>query len=219
MKINTSLITIITFTLTASSVLFFLFSHPGNIKIVANFAENHPILAPFLVISWRALAIIIPPLPGGIISWALLPAFGWFWTFIFAATGIIFGTTVGFFLARHFREKLVEKFVPLKELSIWENKISPKTELMGFIIIRLTTGPVMDFMSYVAGLSKISFKYFFIATAISLIPDALLYYLGESVYESFYGKNNEYASLSFILIIVLLALYLIYKSKFFHRKQ
>jgi uncharacterized membrane protein YdjX (TVP38/TMEM64 family) len=215
MQKKPNFLALLTLGLTALSVTIFILLVPQNIDKIIEFGVAHPVLAPVLIVAWRMLAIIIPPIPGGVVSWAFLPAFGWFWSFIFAATGMLSGTVIAFFLARRYREKLVNKFVPLQEFKTWEEKLSNKTEFFGFLILRFTTGPVMDFVSYVAGLSKISFKQFFIATVISLLPDALLYYLGGEVYKTVY-KENAYWSFA-TLALFALAIYILYKRKFFKK--
>jgi uncharacterized membrane protein YdjX (TVP38/TMEM64 family) len=171
-----------------------------NLEALIQFSKDYPVLAPIIIISWRALAIIIPPIPGGLVSLALIPVFGWFWSFIYATIGLLIGANVAFFLARWFREPLVRKLVPLQQLHSWEDKLSSKKEFYGFLIIRLTTEPILDFISYIAGLSKISFWKFFTATFISLLPNIVLFYIGEEVYKRFYQQN---AFLALILVLVI----------------
>jgi len=206
----------LTLLLTGFSLTLFVFLVPSNLDAIIVFAKEHALLAPFLVIFWRMLAIVIPPLPGGVVSLAFLPAFGWFWSFIFAEMGVLLGTSIAFYIARKFREPFVRRFVPLQELHHWEEKLSARTEFLGFLVIRFTTGPVMDFISYVAGLSKISYSRFIIATLISILPDALYFYAGEKFYHTFYQENAywSFVALAFFAIVV----YVVYKSKFFQKR-
>lgn len=211
-----SILALLTLALTAASVTVFVLVVPANIAQIVEFTKSHPVLAPALIMGWRTLAIVVPPIPGGVVSWALLPAFGWFWSFVFATFGMLTGAVIAFSLARHFRERLVRKFVPLQELAAWEERVSAKTEFFAFLVLRITTGPVMDFISYLAGLSKISFKSFFFATALSLLPEALFYYLGDKLYHTVYQENTYWTFAT--LALSAMAIYLIYKSKFFQKK-
>ncbi|OGE69137.1 hypothetical protein A3B55_02585 [Candidatus Daviesbacteria bacterium RIFCSPLOWO2_01_FULL_43_15] len=156
---------------------------PDNINQLTRFVENHPIMAPLFLISWRFLAIVIPPIPGGIVSLALLPILGWFQSFIYASIGVILGATTAFFLARKYEKPLVRKLVPLQHLHQWEGKFNEKTKFLAFLGIRLVTAPVFDFVSYIAGLSKISFRTFFFANILALLPDAVFFYVGEELYK------------------------------------
>jgi uncharacterized membrane protein YdjX (TVP38/TMEM64 family) len=120
------------------------------------------------------------------------------------------GAVTAFLLARRFREPVVKRFVPLQELTRWEGKLSDTTELWGFIVIRMTTGPVMDFISYLAGLTKLPFWKFFVATLLSLIPSAAGYYLGETAYNKV-ASESPWLTISFLLSLVVV--YYLYKDK------
>ena len=93
-------------------------------------------------------------IPAGIVSFAAVPIFGWFATYIYTLTGIMLGTSISFFLARRFKEPLVGRFVPLAKLHKLENELSERKRFMAILLIRLFTVPVMDFSSYAAGLTK-----------------------------------------------------------------
>ena len=189
---------LITLGFTLSLFFFLIWWIPPRADAFIAFSEAHRFIGPVLVILWRILAIVVPPIPGGIISFALIPVFGWFWSFVYATIGLLIGTSIAFWLARRFREPLAQRFVPLRELHQWEQKFSQRMEFFAFLGIRFTTGPIMDFISYAAGLSSISFRKFFLVTFISLLPDSISFYIGGAIYEAFY---NQGAYLAFFLLI------------------
>src|SRR3989338_8709365 len=151
--------------------------------------KTHSYLGPTLLILWRIIGIIFPAIPAGVVSFAAVPIFGWLKTYLYTLTGIMIGTSISFFLARKFREPLVKRFVPLKRIHEIEDKLTKRQEFLAIIGIRLFTVPVMDFSSYAAGLSKISFPKFFLATLIASIPDIGIFYFGEKLYETVFGKS------------------------------
>jgi len=155
-----------------------------NTDTLVVFAKQHTILAPFLIILWRILGVVIPPIPGGLVSIALIPVFGWFLSFIYMMIGLLTGCSIAFWLGRKYGKNLVKKFIPISKIDDWESKFNLHTKFFAFLVIRFTTGPVLDFVSYIAGLTKISFRMFFLATLIALIPDGVYYYFGETVYQS-----------------------------------
>ena len=152
---------LITLGFTLSLFFFLIWWIPPRADAFIAFSEAHRFIGPVLVILWSILAIVVPPIPGGIISFALIPVFGWFWSFVYATIGLLIGTSIAFWLARRFREPLAQRFVPLQELHQWEQRFSQRMEFFAFLGIRFTTGPIMDFISYAAGLSSISFRKFF----------------------------------------------------------
>lgn len=188
-------------------LIFFLPAYQGPI---VQFTKDNPVLAPVILILWRFIGVVIPPIPAGILAFTLIPILGWFWVFLYSTIGLLSGAVVAFFLARRFREPMVKRFVPLQELNRWEGKLSDTTELWGFIVIRLTTGPVMDFISYLAGLTKLPFWKFFVATLLSLIPSATGYYLGETAYNKL-STESPWLTIGFLASLGLV--YFLYKDK------
>lgn len=188
-----------------SIIVFISLLGPYQKQLVA-FSVAHPVLAPIILILWRFVGVVIPPLPGGLLAYALIPVLGWFLTFLYSTVGLLAGACLSFYIARKYREPVVKHFVPLQSLQKWESKLSEETELWGFLLIRMTTGPIMDFISYLAGLSKISFKKFFIATLLSLLPSGASYYLGEKTYRAV----TEESPLLIIVLLVLVCGILVY---------
>lgn len=185
--------------------VFFLFLHPYQHEI-AQFCKQYPVLAPFILILWRFIGVVIPPIPGGVLAYTLIPILGWFWTFFYSAIGLLLGACVAFFIARKYREPVVHRFVSLQSLQKWESKLSSNTELWGFILLRMTTQPIMDFMSYLAGLSNLRFWKFFVATVISLLPSAFSYYVAEITYNKVVEESPALSIWSFVLVFVILLL-------------
>ena len=151
--------------------------------------KTHPYLGALLLILWRIVGIIFPAIPAGVVSFAVVPIFGWLKTYIYTLTGIMIGTSISFFLARKFREPLVKRFVPIKRLHELEDRLTERQKFWAIVGIRLFTVPVMDFSSYAAGLTRISFPKFFLATLIASIPDIAIFYFGEQLYKTFFGRS------------------------------
>lgn len=191
---------------------------PANQDAITQFAIQHPILAPFIVIVLRIIAMVIPPIPGGIFSYALIPTFGWFLSYLYASIGVTIGAIIAFLIARKFREPVIARFVPLQQLHKWENTLSSRTEFTAFLMIRLTTGPIMDFISYIAGLTKISFPKFLLATIIAELPSMIGYYLGEEVYQQFAAQDNQYAGVLMVIVFAIV-LYFFKDHDFFNKKK
>lgn len=169
-------------------ILIFLVSKNFSADIVLIF-NSQPYIGPVILIFWRILGILVPAIPAGIVSFAAVPIFGWLATYIYTLTGILMGTSISFWLARKFREPLVGKFVPLKKLHKLEGELSERKRFMAIVALRLFTVPVMDFSSYAAGLTRISFPKFFLATLLASLPDIAIFYFGEQLFKTFFGRS------------------------------
>jgi len=168
-------------------IVYLVFKNSPQQVITA--IKTHPYLGALLLILWRIVGIIFPAIPAGVVSFAAVPIFGWFKTYIYTLIGILMGTSISFLLARKFREPLVGRFIPLKKLHKLEGELSERKRFLAIVALRLFTVPVMDFSSYAAGLTRISFPKFFLATLIASIPDIGIFYFGEKLYETVFGKS------------------------------
>jgi|SRR3990167_3534434 len=186
-KKNLSLISILIILILILIGIYFVFGDWSE-KVIFTIS-SHIFVGPLLLILWRIIGIIFPAIPAGVVSFAVVPIFGWFKTYIYTVTGILIGTSISFFLARKFGEPLAERFVPIKKLHRLEDKLTEKQKFLGIVALRLFTVPVMDFSSYAAGLTRISFPKFFLATLIASLPDIAIFYFGEKLYETIFGRS------------------------------
>ncbi len=167
--------------------------------------QNH-LLAPLLFILIRAIVIVIPFPPGFIIDLAGLSIFPWFLAFIYAEVGIMLGASLAFFIARWLRDPIVKYFAPLKKVHEFEKSISHKKKFLTLLTIRLFTNPLFDIINFAAGLTRIKFSTFFLASLFGNIPTMFLfYYLGGLAFQ-----NGVYYAVSFILLITIL--YLLFRK-------
>lgn len=173
-----------------SLILLIIYLISSNyVEITIQLIEKNVFVGPLLLIVWRILGIIFPAIPAGVVSFAVVPIFGWLNTYLYTLTGILIGTSISFWLARRFREPLVGKFVSLKKLHQLEGELSERKRFMAIVALRLFTVPVMDFSSYAAGLTRISFPKFFLATLLASLPDIVIFYFGEQLFRTVFGKS------------------------------
>ncbi|MFA6135773.1 MAG: VTT domain-containing protein [Candidatus Paceibacterota bacterium] len=170
-------------------------------ELISGVLSINSFLGVILFIIVRAIAIIIPPIPGVIVDLPGAISFGWLLGLIYGEIGIMLGATVSFFIAKRFREPLVKRFVSLQKIHAWEDKLSENDKFWGLFSIRLFANPIFfDVISYAAGLTKIKFSKFFIATFISNVPYMfLIYYFGEASF-----NMGIYYFISFILALFII---------------
>jgi uncharacterized membrane protein YdjX (TVP38/TMEM64 family) len=155
---------------------------PDNMsfEFLQEFLSAHPIVAPFVFIILRALAIIIPPIPGILIDIPGIALWGAFPGFIYGQIGIMLGAMVSFWIARRYREPLLSRFIPLQIIHRVEKKLSENQKFWAMVLLRLPSNALFDYISYVAGLTKISSARFFFSSLIGSAPLMfVLYYFGQ----------------------------------------
>jgi len=149
---------------------------------IQTFLENYPIIAPVVFIILRTLPIIIPPIPGLVLDAVGVVVFGWMYGFIYAEIGVLIGSMTSFFIGRKFREPFLGKFISIKKIHEWEDRLSEKEKFWALISIRFVSSPFFDIVNYVAGLTKIKASAYFFATLIVTAPMGfMIYYFGSII--------------------------------------
>lgn len=167
---------------------------------------TYPVLAPVLFVIIRAIAIVIPPIPGVAIDLVGIWVFGWVYGFILGETGVLVGSFVAFLLARKFREPLVKRMAPLRVVEKWEEKYSEQQKFFALVGIRLIAIPLFDYISYAAGLTKIKLNTFIFSTLLGTLPTMfILYYFGDVAF-----NKGIYFAIAFVIGIIIL--WVVYKK-------
>ncbi len=201
------------FGLLALLIIFVIFN-PYRLQSAIVFASQHLYIGAILLIILRTIGMIVPIIPGGVVSFAVIPIFGWFVAYACTALGIFLGTSIAFWLARIYREPMLERFVSLERIHNLEKEISGKKEFMAILAFRLFTVPVVDISSYIAGFTKISYKKFALATLLATLPEMATFYFGERVYKWLFGKSLFIAVISLLIIGSIYFIIKRYKTKF-----
>ena len=144
--------------------------------LVAAAVTSNPMYAFFIVAFARFLAIVIAPLPGQPVAFMSMAVMPWWqaWTANFIGADV--GAVVAFLIARKFREPVAARFTGLHDLHKFEAALSGRTRFWGFLGLRFVAAGALDFFSYAAGLTKISFRVFLLATLLADIPISLAFF-------------------------------------------
>jgi uncharacterized membrane protein YdjX (TVP38/TMEM64 family) len=176
---------------------------PHSIK---NYICSFGILAPIIYI----VMFTIVPLtlfPDAVLAVVGGMIFGLGLGTLYTIIGAVCGGTLSFFISRIFGRGLVEKLIKGK-VEWFENGIE-KRGFLFILTLRLIPLVPFDVISYGAGLSKIKYKDFALATSIGIVPGVL-------VYTNLGDKSGNLFSVEFlgaILILVLLMIFSYFMKK------
>ena len=152
------------------------------LQTLQNILLDYPIIAPIIFIIVRILPIVIPPIPGLLIDVLGIAVFGWLYGFILAEIAVVTASMISFYIGRRFREPLLGKFISIKKIHEWEDKLSEKEKFWGLISLRFVSSPFFDIVNYVAGLTKIKASTYLFVTIIVTAPlGFIIYYFGGMV--------------------------------------
>lgn len=177
---------------------------PQNMK---DYIGSFGMLAPAIYI---AMFIIVPLtlFPDAVLAVAGGMIFGLGLGTFYTIIGAVCGGTLSFFISRIFGRGLVEKLIKGKG-ECFENGIE-KRGFLFILMLRLIPLVPFDVISYGAGLSKIRYKDFILATSIGIIP-------GVWVYVNLGDKSGNPFSVQFLGAMLILALLIIF-SYFIKKK-
>lgn len=145
------------------------------------------------------LQVLVAFIPGEAIELAAGYAFGiWEGTFL-SMLGIVIGSWIIFALVRKFGIKIVEVFFDRKKISeVRFLNTSQKTKVLSFLLM-LIPGTPKDFLSYFAGLTKLSLKQWLLIVVVARMPSVLT-----STVTGAAAGQKQYALVIFMLIMTTL---------------
>ena len=130
------------------------------------------ILAPVIYILIQIAGQIFAPLSTSALFVAGFIMFGRV-AVIYAIITWLISSITNFYLARRYGKRVLKRFIGEQGVERIEG-IAERIDNRTFFVLRLSTFYINDFTSYAFGLTKISFKRYYISTIISMIPWAII---------------------------------------------
>ncbi len=120
------------------------------------------------------LQTIIAPIPSeALLMFAGVIGISLFNVVVFGGLGLVIGSVIAFYIARLGGKPIVVKMIGEK----WLNRVDRWIERNGTIAIfftRLIPVIPFDLISYMTGITKLEFKYYFLATLLGAFPRSLM---------------------------------------------
>lgn len=181
---------------------------------IRSYVESWHLLGAIVFILIQAFTVVFPPTPNLIPMIAGGVLFGTKLGILYSFTGIMIGATVNFYLTRVFGRRIVKKFLNKEEVEVIDS-FSKKISWRFITLLPFIPGMYADLGGYSGGLSKITFKKYFLAIGFGyLILVSLANLLG--------GVVMQNQSLRFALILVLIvggiSIFLIPLVRFLRKK-
>ncbi len=150
----------------------------GDIAGLRDYILSFGLWAPVASCFLMVLQALVAPVPSFLITFANGLAFGVFWGWMLSLFGHVLAAAVCFWISRALGRVPVEILVGkagLQSADRWFAKWGIYAVFAG----RLVPGVAFDVISYAAGLTRMRFRNFLIATTLGIFPQTFLYsYLG-----------------------------------------
>jgi uncharacterized membrane protein YdjX (TVP38/TMEM64 family) len=187
-----------------AAILYPFISNPTSITAAY---ESAGIFAPIVFI----VLVMIAPTPGAIVGASGGAYFGIWEGAVYLFIGNLLGVCITFLLVKKFGRPAAERFFKREKLLEYEEFVT-KHGYLPWIVYAIPVFPI-ELMTFVIGLSKKTFKQFFIIVVTALPFYAILvttigYYLSDQFQQVF-----EYASIAILVVMVYAILHFLYTWK------
>jgi len=184
----------------------------GFLFVAEQYVLDAGVLGPIVYITVMIIAIVVSPIPSSPLAIFAGTVFGLWWGMLWTMIGAVLGAVIAFYIARILGRPLVLRFVSKKELNAVEQRFPEHHIAWGIFFSRLLPLPFFDAVSYAAGLTRISIKNFFLATAFGLIPLVFIF----SYFGNIFADNLVAVS---VLVIVVTLLFFVFAKIFYKRRR
>lgn len=151
----------------------------GDIAGLRDYILSFGLWAPVASCFLMVLQALVAPVPSFLITFANGLAFGVFWGWMLSLFGHVLAAAVCFGISRSLGRVPVEVLVGrtgLQSADRWFARWGVYAVFVG----RLIPGVAFDVISYAAGLTRMRFRNFILATTLGIFPQTFLYsYLGQ----------------------------------------
>ncbi len=146
----------------------------GDQQAIGDYLRSFGAWGPVISLALMVAQAIVAPIPGALVVFANGIAFGTFWGTVLSVVGQTLAAMVCFWIARLLGRGPVEAMVGrfgLDSLDRWFGRWGA----LSIVLLRLVPGVAFDGVSYGAGLLRIGFRTFVVATVIGVLPQSLFY--------------------------------------------
>jgi uncharacterized membrane protein YdjX (TVP38/TMEM64 family) len=155
----------------------------GDIAGLRDYILSFGLWAPVASCFLMVLQALVAPVPSFLITFANGLAFGVFWGWMLSLFGHVLAAAVCFGISRSLGRVPVEVLVGKTGLESADRWFA-RWGVYAVFVARLFPGVAFDVISYAAGLTRMGFKNFLLATALGIFPQTFLYsYLGRQAPE------------------------------------
>ncbi len=152
-----------------SVIIYVWFIKSDHFSAFRMWSLSNVFLFSSVLVFLKIISIVWPPIPGGLITMSAIPLVGWEKAYFADLTGSILGSSITYFLGKKYGYKLLNHLFDEKVIEkIRKIKIKKSKELEAIFTLRILTGSLfMEAITYGAGVLKIGFSNFLIATVAS----------------------------------------------------
>jgi len=157
--------------------------------IVNTWVKANMVLFACSLLIYKAIGVLFPPLPAGLVTMASIPFLGWFLAYVIDLVGSIVGGAVAYWLGQKYGKSVLRKIFTENIIQrIEKTKIIKGREIEAVFTFRLLLGStILEAVYYGAGFLKVPFGKFLIGATLShIVVGVPSFVLANNIFS---GKN------------------------------
>ncbi len=166
--------------------------------------RDHYAMGALLCVSVEFLQVVVPPIPGTVVEFAIGYVFGPWVGFTFAMLGALLGSVASFGVARVIGRPAVEHVVKRSSLAKLDRLLATARGKAGLLTIFLLPSTPKDTFCYAAGLSSLRTGEFSLIAGLGRAPSVLL---GVLIGAGIASRDRHEQVLAGAIVVVVIAAY------------
>src|SRR5690606_35790232 len=158
----------------------------GDQERIRDYLHGYGVYGPIASVLLMMAQVVFAPIPASVVQLANGVVYGTFWGGLLNLIGQMAGATMAFTIARSLGKGTVEKLAGKTQhegVEIWLQRWGGKA----LFVVRAIPGMPSDFVSYLAGLTKMPVRTYLTATFLGYIPQSVAYaWLGDDAMDYFW---------------------------------
>lgn len=158
----------------------------GDQELIRDYLHGYGVFGPIASVLLMMGQVVFAPIPASMVQLANGVVYGTFWGAILNIVGQVAGAMLAFTIARALGKGTVEKLAGKAHqdgFETWLQRWGGKA----LFVIRAIPGMPSDFMSYMAGLTRMPVRTYIIATVLGYIPQSFMYaWLGDDAMDYYW---------------------------------
>lgn len=189
---------------------------PAITKLVSNpekfrvFLLSYGNISVLIFILFQILQVVIAVIPGEFMQLAGGYIYGPFLGSLYSSFGILLGSVIVFYTVRIFGFTIIKLFVSEQDLQKFDFLLNNEKSEIAMFVLFIIPGLPKDILTYIAGLTPIKPRKFFIITTIARFPSL---FVSSYVGSSLQGKQYTEAIVISVLAVVILIIVYLKKDK------
>ena len=203
MKLKIKQYIFIAITLLFSIFLIIVSLLPDVNEAIESYRNDNTTMTSLILACYNTVSIIIPPLPSLTVNFIAAKYIDWPILGLIVTGAELIGYSIAFFFSSMSHNLVYHLFPNMHKFDKFRKRINTKTSFVDLIIIQFLSKPAGDYMSVFAGLLKLNYPKFIVATACAALPYNMLLFYMFNLGWSFDSKIFVVFALVAALVIIL----------------